>query len=324
MNFKSFKYLIATALAAAVMFLISSCQSAPGSSSSSGGAAVDTLADFEVGEAISSPADGLTADVTEQYSALSQNPQMQSLGMLPVNADITRSLVCSVFPVYVGGGYITNFTWDTNSLSYIRSGSNIIFSAGYLTGVINSITITNWFYSSPNCTGNGIELTNSSGNPIPLWMAVDDGLVQSIHHFREANKTVTNTLLGVIKNVTLTGNIYITNIVANASNSNSTAILSGTRTIVASATQGSRTGNWTVTLIFNNMTLSRGIDNSVTPPVYYVSLVGQITAIFNGSWTGPHGSKTVNQTNTINFNGTRIVSFTFDGTSTNLNIASGD
>jgi hypothetical protein len=302
--------LLKPAIAAAVLVIAVSCSSAP--SSSNGGSAADTAAATEIADSLANPQTGLIGDVNDQFGAssggtINQANYTASFGTAGYGAAPLFFVTSSGrFPVYTNG-VLVNFQSgsDSGGVYYYKDISEVPYTGSGFSFYVNYLDITNRFYLNP------IGTPPSSGYSGPMDFLTNR--ILAVHHTRAMNTFFTNTVSGVARERTFGGDIWFTNIVADPSTSNCTAVLFGTRADTVFVTGPFRNGTFTVTNNLQNILLSRQM---LSPGNYYTSMTGTMAISVIGIWTNSIGKvKTVNETDTITFDGSYNVTVTCGGVS---------
>jgi hypothetical protein len=306
MTFRNLKWLITLALICFIG-LISSCAAAVSGSSSL--SADKTTADL-VAESTVNPQTGIVGDISEQFRVASGGTvNLKSMD------DISGQIITKYIITSDSNGRISLF--DTNGITIMASGSDsggvfyyrsfpyFTFTNDVFELVQSNFMVTNRFYTSLDGTGLS---TNYSGKIDFLT-----NMLHAVHHTRSLELFFTNMINGNVRHRTINADFMLTNIMVNSSTSNSTAILLGTRIETLSVSNSNRQGNWTFTNYLDNLELSRQM---LSPGVYFTGITGNIEYTVNGTWTNFAGKiKTIQESNTIVFNGTRYVTVHSGGAS---------
>lgn len=307
-----------------ILLLISvSCTGSPSSSSSSS-SSVDNTSATMVADSLANPQTGLTADANEQNAAISGGQiALKSISSSPLMTKNIPSLVLSTnngrCPVFTNG-VLYGFSVETNSgyVDYYRTLSSYSFTnliSGFF-GIMNE-TATNWYYATHDASSNSIAY---SGN---VWADIRTNLIQSLRHFKFTTINSTNILdNSTTKIINITNDMHITNI--NFNNSNSTAVLYGTRVHSVYHKSTLISGTWNINYGFN-LNLTRQSDGIGG---YYTGITGTVAFTNTANWTNLVNNKvrTPSETGTINFNctnGTKTVQVTSDGATVTVDITTG-
>jgi|GEM_PF-4597939 len=201
-------------------------------------------------------------------------------------------------------GELNGFTWDGESLSYKRSGSNLAITTENFEGTILSFAAEVWFYESEDGTGKSVNLNIGKEN------------IKSMKYSRDITANVTHTERNITKDVVINLDFVVTGI----NDGIEGFFITGTRSSDVHAENVDYSGNWTMTHIFEDVNATREKDGNTV----FETFEGSAEVIFNGTYTGPKGTITVYKEAVIGFNRERTVTYTIDGTTITINIVTSE
>ncbi len=269
--------------------VFSSCERSPETT--------DNLVSTEFAESLANPENGVLTEV-------SGNLGMMGGGDMTNVAVSNNGTITITLSNVLGPG----FSWDAATNGYRKNGVNVTVSAGNWAGVVSSYDVLVRFYESTDGSGTGVQLTD------PKTLA-SNGNVHSIRYGRVYSGVITNTARNIVRQVNVTTELLITGV----NDGTNGVFVTGNRNESVQVTAGVRTGNWTLTASFANVAAYREFIDSGWMTTYQ----GTADLAFNGSWTGPRGTRTVSTAATVTFNRQRTVTINADGTAVMVDTRNG-
>jgi hypothetical protein len=254
---------------------------------------LDSNVTEEMAQALANPDNGMTAEENDMMNL--------------VTSDCSNTYYSRTFVITTTNGQLSNFTWDAPSNGYIRTASNLNVTTSNFSGILSNAWVFIQFFESTDATGTPVQLTNANITNNPN--------IRSMKYKRIANGSITSTLTSIVRYFNANTELTTTGINDGVEG----AFVSGTNTRSVHVSTGVRTGDWTLTFTANNLNAARQVDGNTR----YTSLEGTVNGVYDGTFSGPRGMRTVHSSAEINFTGQRTVTISSDGSTITVEIDTG-
>jgi hypothetical protein len=252
----------------------------------------DSTVAKEVADTFANVGNGFTQEANDNMALFLASSAISSSGL---SGSVLHSSAVSYTMVL----NLVDAHWSWDSTNHIYSYSNTIYISipPNITGQINPYEVTIML-------GTG---STASSNLIPTN-------IHSFTYHRNITGYLDNSALGTHRTGTVTTDLVFTGL------NDSTAGVT---------INGTRTANWTVTGTWSSMGVITFAFTNVTAQYslidggYKVVYIGDVAVNYNGSITGPRGTRTVNASGVIHMNGQKTVQVTIDGSTVTVDVTTG-
>ena len=203
------------------------------------------------------------------------------------------------------------FTWNPVSGAYELTETSIPVSAGDISGTIASLGLAVSFFTSPEATGTGVELTDPTAG-----LAAGAGTIRSLRYHRQLSGTLTNSYNGVSRDFSAQ-----TDLTAGWFDGISLTVDGTHSRSFTHSFPGGRTATGTISLEITELPTSW---EQLGDFSYFVTAEGTLTGVYDATVDRPDGSsQALTRAGLIEFDHGEVATVSIIGLSVRVNLISG-